>query len=954
MAGGKSKGSAEVPADRLVKCQYYLDPQHPDLTQPNLDDLDDKYLAAFNESPLNNFARGDHVEFKDDVTELLEPFKKRTGHDRDVWRCRRLTEPEDDGPATCPFHTDPAERRMSDEDLAQIFLALIRDQRAESAFLQAYIDEYLADEYENADEFLRIVPPTPVPGEQTAITSHSTATARRRKMFCGAQFGTFDLSNEEFNSPDRYPIDLQGATVAEMNWERAVVGSEIRANSIEQSHTDGEIRLSGADVAGPIQFEGVVAKGKVSVSESDVNGGISFRHAALRSQVSLRSATVTGDIILVNSVVGGEVLLHRVTVDGKISLSKIFADKVTLTQGDVGTKVSLYRGSIKGDVSVLQSTIETDVNLHGAAVHGRMSLHRTTVKDNVNLTDALVYGRASLVETTTRTVTFDEVTIHGQLDLSKASVDEFALKSGASVGRSLLCEGTMADRITISNPCINGALDFTGLRAEHLDISPPVPSKRHPAIRAVCLRDCQIERITPVVMPSGDPDDTIVYDFQGGAVGAIEKPTDIPEGWTLYDFFRFVETDFPGFDFSFHRDGLHQNGWNLHGLKPGRERDVQIVQRFETGENGDDDATTIVEGVANRLSEDDFLATLRPDDDSGGDMDQSLGDNAPATPRSQVNGHEMVANAEVRPDQTSALPEVNERGHRREGLPKPARQRIDAEAAAADQWIRAWLADEGCPSLPDEMRRAWNEALPEQVRRQRGQAGTDRKTTEQIIEESRVLSIADRLCTMGPLAPSIDRGPVTVALNQLEATYARAKTAADAVGENQAASAFFRKEQRYIQLQNRRHLREEVARLRSEGGKSDLPRYGVAWAENASLRLLTKYGESPRRVLSWWLGIIFIWSILYYAVALVETGTTTTGEMWTLLVSHGFRFILLSIGSFATLIPAGTVLPDEASLTQTETIVNSPVITLLSEVEALLGVLFLSLFVLTLTRSIHR
>lgn len=334
--------------------------------------------------------------------------------------------------------------------------------------------------------------------------------------------------------------------------------------------------------------------------------------------------------------------------------------------------------------------------------------------------------------------------------------------------------------------------------------------------------------------------------------------------------------------------------------------------------------------------------------------------------------------------------------------------------------------------------------------RAKSHGGTRGIDVDERIEKSGVVSGPERMIkTLGhagawlakmtgssSVRQSIDRGPRTITLDQLESTYAGAKAAADANGENVVASIFFVREQRYIQLQNRKHIREELVATyltvgqsvrrkiasvadtiksvvkRSRVAGSDTPseldgsatetdtddaaelerdtlhengtaqstetprsdreatatvvdstlpassslrtlrRSLLAWLSNGSLRVFTTYDESPRRVFEWWVGIIFAWTWLYYLATISRVGVASA---WEVLVDQGPGFVLLSIGSFTTVIPPIPILPfGNNAVPRYAFLEDDPLITLLSGVEGLLGIPFVSLFVLTLTRSIQR
>jgi hypothetical protein len=59
-------------------------------------------------------------------------------------------------------------------------------------------------------------------------------------------------------------------------------------------------------------------------------------------------------------------------------------------------------------------------------------------------------------------------------------------------------------------------------------------------------------------------DHWVRYDMTRAHLGEVSLSRDDGGSRELFDYFRFLETDFDGFDFSAHRDYLERNDWELH------------------------------------------------------------------------------------------------------------------------------------------------------------------------------------------------------------------------------------------------------------------------------------------------------------------------------------------------------------------------------------------------------
>lgn len=107
------------------------------------------------------------------------------------WHCLRRA---GDGDENCIFHQDPEDRKrngVNDIEVAQALVDAVHGASQRWAIVGA--DEMTAREQ-----------------------------ARREKQFLGATFGDLQLSHQVVNAPDKYPIDLRGATVGELNIPNAL------------------------------------------------------------------------------------------------------------------------------------------------------------------------------------------------------------------------------------------------------------------------------------------------------------------------------------------------------------------------------------------------------------------------------------------------------------------------------------------------------------------------------------------------------------------------------------------------------------------------------------------------------------------------------------------------------------------------------------------------------------
>lgn len=163
----------------------------------------------------------------------------------------------------------------------------------------------------------------------------------------------------------------------------------------------------------------------------------------------------------------------------------------------------------------------------------------------------------------------------------------------------------------------------------------------------------------------------------------------------------------------------------------------------------------------------------------------------------------------------------------------------------------------------------------------------------------------------------------------LISTYLQMKNGATDSGDKHSASEFFIREYYFRQKQAK-----SIALNSAETLDKRLTSL-LRWLSYMSLATTSSYGERTRRVGGFSIGLILLFAVFFFFawnVMSVDPQNLYVGVTGVLL---------LSIESFTTLVLGGTT-------------VQEPLIRLLADIEGFLGAFFISLFVFSLTRSIHR
>jgi hypothetical protein len=166
-------------------------------------------------------------------------------------------------------------------------------------------------------------------------------------------------------------------------------------------------------------------------------------------------------------------------------------------------------------------------------------------------------------------------------------------------------------------------------------------------------------------------------------------------------------------------------------------------------------------------------------------------------------------------------------------------------------------------------------------------------------------------------------GERAAAHSRLEGTYLRAKNGANAVGDAHAAAEFFIHELKHRRRKHFWHALDVGERPGSAGAV-------YRWVANLSLALTAGYGERPSHVV-----LSSAAAILGFALAFAAL---VPG-----LYDAPAGFVALSTGAFVALF-----FGDPGPIGET------PLLSTLAQVEAIVGAFLVAMFVFTLTRSIHR
>jgi len=780
--------------------------------------------------------------------------------------------------------------------------------------------------------------------------------------------------------------------------------------SLRDTVVDSGLKMKWSTVEGEFAADRLTVHGTANFYQSEVRRDANLDSVRVADRLMLKNTTIEGELDLSDAEVGSNLQLDEATVSGGLSANQTVVEgNVTATDATVKS-VTFGPGTfVAGDVLLSSAVVEDDVTFHGSVVSGTVVVDQNAVVGNLSFTRNARFGRLSMESATVHgTLELGNCrSLHQRGGGVFVTSCEFARVSingpGAQLSVPLIGgplvfeESVVADELAM--PC--DPFVHPGVRAVSLAGS-VIPNATLSLGDADGASRDLIQRGNSVLTPLGfrSEADDLVYDLSGTTIGNI-KTTDLAScEQDPYYQLRFWMTEFDRFRFGEHRSDFEQTDWAIHELRRWGDPDIAVI----TGENVDADRSTVsalsphfveAHGAARaaRLDEEESgpplesLASLSVSfptlsdsdvtdwrerdwttDETPNDSRWEYRDAERAILRRDPHDHsgEVIAAVErlryrfgsssekehlVLAVVDACLAVTGDGGATSERLVDRVASTDEDETANLAEAIAGYLRD--VSSVEGETAQALAEAAVPLARRLERSATEDaplfRDAMAALLKDidasphdasklwgflqtwdyrpearvrNDVWNDATARAYESAAETAEEQSDERERLQQLEGTYTLAKHAAGDVGENTAASKFYYRERRYGK------------RLHDLDGR---------WLEskkNAALRLLTGYGEKPLFVVGWSVVVMLVWTALYGVVQQTLGVLPDAGPL---------ELLVFSVGSFATILPTSPLAGATAASRS-----DLAVVQLLSEVEALLGVFLVAVFVFTLTRSLQR
>ena len=383
---------------------------------------------------------------------------------------------------------------------------------------------------------------------------------RNSFRFIGAKFRGIELDYEVIENTKTYPIDLRDAIVED-------------TISLAHAHIRPEIWLDGARIRGGIDGTAAQFEAGMSVTHASIRGGVHFRDVQFEHRLSLTGSTVSGDTRLQygnfdsgirarETIFRGPVILHGASIDADVQFSEsrfesvANLERITVADDAIFDRVTLAQGIRLRQASMEAETTFTDTNIQGTAVFTKSSFDGNADFRTTRFGDRIDFTQVSFRDVSFSNASFRAPVRFDGATARSASSERCRFGSNVSLEGIQISEQAIFDGVTpptsmvFSRARFGGSLSFEDLRAGQeatlLDFS-----------RATISRGTFAPKT----------ESQMLFDFSRATIGDVEfeTPTSTEHISNPFDRYRFVRTEFDGFDFSEYSDVLKKAEWRLHG-----------------------------------------------------------------------------------------------------------------------------------------------------------------------------------------------------------------------------------------------------------------------------------------------------------------------------------------------------------------------------------------------------
>jgi uncharacterized protein YjbI with pentapeptide repeats len=382
-----------------------------------------------------------------------------------------------------------------------------------------------------------------------------------------------------------------------------VTESDVRdelMRSLERAETQQEARFVGATFPETVVVEQAIAENEaveeVDLQHSVFNGRFDISDAVIEASLKL-DCTEFESFSAPNTVFEGDVSFRECSFDGDVNLSgATFEGDVSFKRVSFSQVADFSETAFEGDVDLRYSTYTgVDTTFQDANFAGEALVSGVTF-DEANFTGA------DFAEDTD----FSNTTFRGETKFQYADFEGYAdFKSTDFTDNSTFRGVDFLDGTTFNDASFQGWVTFLNVEFERDSDFSDAWFKRDLNIVAESegnvVLDFSNARVGKGSFETA-PYDPVVFDFTGARVGNVSLSVG-DSGKNPFDYARFVETSFNGFDFADYADDLADMDYEIHGSVIQSDEELDLPRLEKTYRLASDGAKGNHEGIASKFAD---------------------------------------------------------------------------------------------------------------------------------------------------------------------------------------------------------------------------------------------------------------------------------------------------------------------------------------------------------------
>lgn len=411
-----------------------------------------------------------------------------------------------------------------------------------------------------------------------------------RKRLLGADLPALDLSYRHLVGGNRHPVDLRYSNVDAISFDHTTVEDllDLRGATI------GRMNLTETDFTKPVSLSGATITDEVTATEARFEEEVHAENVTIEGPVTVARAEFEDDVAFDGAAFGAEADFQAASFDagagftgatfhcladfdeGRFDCDATFADAEFRDTADFrGAEFDGGANALAADAAFEAVTFRGRARF-GHAEFGHAAFDEAHFQDEAIFQEAVFHEDGAFARVAfDAAADFDEVRFREDCDFGGVRFAGEASFRGITVAgeaRHLDDNACFEDAIFDERAAFDDAA-FTSANFRGVTFGVPVSFRDATFRDELHVAAASAGPTTYVDLTGADvgggsitqpADHWVRYDLTRARIADVALASDDGADRHLFDYFRFLETDFDGFDFSAHRGYLERNDWQLH------------------------------------------------------------------------------------------------------------------------------------------------------------------------------------------------------------------------------------------------------------------------------------------------------------------------------------------------------------------------------------------------------